>query len=312
MDTSPHYDLHLLAPGVWAAIAKLGGAAISNAGLVDLGDRTLIFDTFLTPQAAQDLLDDSLRLTGRKPAIVVNSHYHNDHIWGNQVFLPSAQIYASSATRKLITSAGMDEYREYKEITPARLAALREELPPDASREKQQERQLWLAYYQGLQEAFPTLRVCLPEITFEHDLAFHGKHQTAVLQAVSDCHTGSDTYLYLPEQGIIFLSDLLFIGMHPYLPDGDPFRLRVVLKEIAQLGATVLVPGHGPVGTAQDLEQVIAYIDHCMDVGQRLALGGLTPSEIDATLPAAYLNWQLPGFYQANLAFFKEHFAEKA
>ena len=35
--------------------ASAGGAAYSNAGIVDLGDLTLVFDTFQTPQAAQDL-----------------------------------------------------------------------------------------------------------------------------------------------------------------------------------------------------------------------------------------------------------------
>jgi hypothetical protein len=34
-----------LAPGVYAAIAAPGGAAYSNAGIIDLGDKTLVFDT---------------------------------------------------------------------------------------------------------------------------------------------------------------------------------------------------------------------------------------------------------------------------
>ena len=52
---SDHFRLHQLAEGVFAAIALNGGAAISDAGIIDLGDRTLIFDTFMTPQAAQRL-----------------------------------------------------------------------------------------------------------------------------------------------------------------------------------------------------------------------------------------------------------------
>jgi cyclase len=44
----------VLAEHVVAAVAKAGGSAIGNAGLVDLGGTTVRFDTFLTPRAAFD------------------------------------------------------------------------------------------------------------------------------------------------------------------------------------------------------------------------------------------------------------------
>jgi hypothetical protein len=40
---------------VFAAIHLAGGAAICNAGIIDLGDRTLVFDSFMSPLAAEDL-----------------------------------------------------------------------------------------------------------------------------------------------------------------------------------------------------------------------------------------------------------------
>ena len=50
--TSRHFHLEPLTEGVYAAIARDGGAAGSNAGIIDLGDRCLLFDMLLTPQAA--------------------------------------------------------------------------------------------------------------------------------------------------------------------------------------------------------------------------------------------------------------------
>ena len=79
---SKHFELHQLAEGTFAAIAKDGGSAICNSGIVDLGGQVVVFDTFLTPQAALDLRHATEELFGRAPHIVVNSHYHNDHIWG--------------------------------------------------------------------------------------------------------------------------------------------------------------------------------------------------------------------------------------
>ena len=48
---SNHFSLERLADGVSAAIATDGGAAVANAGIIDLDGRTLVFDTFMTPQA---------------------------------------------------------------------------------------------------------------------------------------------------------------------------------------------------------------------------------------------------------------------
>ena len=43
---SIHFSLKEIAEGIYAAFAAEGGGAMGNAGIVDLGDRTVIFDTF--------------------------------------------------------------------------------------------------------------------------------------------------------------------------------------------------------------------------------------------------------------------------
>lgn len=59
-----HFQLEQLAEGVYAAISINGTGSMSNAGIVDLGETTLIFDTFATPQAAQDLRKAAEELIG--------------------------------------------------------------------------------------------------------------------------------------------------------------------------------------------------------------------------------------------------------
>jgi cyclase len=46
LPASEHFQLEQVAEGVCAVIALRKGAAHSNAGIVDLGDRTLVFDTY--------------------------------------------------------------------------------------------------------------------------------------------------------------------------------------------------------------------------------------------------------------------------
>lgn len=92
LPASEHFDLIEVAAGAYAAIGTEGGGAYSNAGIVDLGDQTLIFDTFQTIQAAQDLQAAAEHLTGRRAAAVIISHAHGDHWMGNQVFADHAPI----------------------------------------------------------------------------------------------------------------------------------------------------------------------------------------------------------------------------
>jgi glyoxylase-like metal-dependent hydrolase (beta-lactamase superfamily II) len=79
LPASEHFELKQVAEGVYAAIGIAGGAAYSNAGIIDLGGQTLIFDAFHTPQAAEDLLAAAKDLTGRSATYVVNGHNHADH-----------------------------------------------------------------------------------------------------------------------------------------------------------------------------------------------------------------------------------------
>lgn len=79
-----YFTLKKMANGVFAAIAKPGNGAWSNAGVVDLGSELLVFDAFNTPSAAQELKIQAEILTGKKVKYLINSHYHGDHIFGNQ------------------------------------------------------------------------------------------------------------------------------------------------------------------------------------------------------------------------------------
>lgn len=49
------FTLHHATEGVWAAIAVPGSGAQGNAAIVDLGDVTIVVDTFMVPQAAEQL-----------------------------------------------------------------------------------------------------------------------------------------------------------------------------------------------------------------------------------------------------------------
>src|SRR5207245_602288 len=79
------FELVKVADGVYAAIAKSGGLASGNAGFVVGDGGVLIFDTFFTPAAIEELIGVIQTQTQQPIKYAVNSHYHLDHTGGNQV-----------------------------------------------------------------------------------------------------------------------------------------------------------------------------------------------------------------------------------
>ena len=96
-----NFSVQQLAAGVWAVIQNdKGGHAICNAGIVDLGDKTLVFDAFINPDAAAEMKQAAEKLTHHPVVYVINSHFHDDHVRGNQVFGPGASIVSTEWTKK--------------------------------------------------------------------------------------------------------------------------------------------------------------------------------------------------------------------
>jgi glyoxylase-like metal-dependent hydrolase (beta-lactamase superfamily II) len=302
---SKHFSIHSLTDDVCAAIATGGGSAICNAGLLNLGGLVVVFDTFLTPQAAMDLRQVSLEKFGTPPQIVINSHYHNDHIWGNQVFSPDAKIISSTRTRELITTAGKEEFDWYAANSAQQMESFRTQYQSTSDTGQKKQLYMWIGYYAGLVEAIPYLTVCLPVITFDVSLEIHGAKHCCNLMTFEGAHSGSDTVLFFPEDRITFMGDLLFVGCHPYLADGNPKKLLQALRELGQLNADRFVPGHGPVGTNDDVRQLIEYIEQCYETANNLIKTGddCEDKVRDLKISKRFQHWYQPQFYQSNIRF---------
>jgi cyclase len=302
---SKHFRLQQLADGVYAAIHVDGGAAIGNAGIVDLGDRTLVYDTLFTPQAGEDLRTAAEALFGRPVDAVINSHWHNDHIWGNQAFSADTDIVSTEETRRLIIATrGHGAYDAFMADAEANLEATRAQFR--ATEEEGQRRQLalWIDYHRSVVEIKPILQVRPPNLTFTERMAFHGTDRSAELITFVGGHTESDAVLFLPQEGIAFMSDLLFIGHQPYLGGGDPDRLRHILKEVSDLAPGLLVPGHGPVGTAESLKVMSQYVSTLDGLARKMVEDGEAEETIDAmAIPEPFEDWLFAAFFPVNMHF---------
>jgi cyclase len=303
LTTAKHFTIQPLAEGICAGIARMGGSALCNTGIIDLGDISLVYDSSLTLKAAEDLLRESTRLVRKQPELVVNSHHHKDHFWGNQVFKPFAQIISSRKTYELIKSDGKKTLDDAKASIPQELAANQAYLKRAKDDFERSEAEFFTGYNRGLLDDLPKIKICTPDITFDSRLSLHGTRRSAELISFAGGHSASDTILFLPADGIVFMGDLLVIGYHPYLQEADLHILVKILTEIKKFGANFYVPGHGEVGTSADVDRLIEYTQEMLEIAQKMESNGEVSEESVAAvpLPKKYRPWYFRSFYHANL-----------
>jgi glyoxylase-like metal-dependent hydrolase (beta-lactamase superfamily II) len=307
---SSHYDWQQLQDGILAAVMRPDGnsRAESNSGIVDLGDQTLVFDSSNTPMAARDLLAASLAFTGREPAFVINSHWHGDHVRGNQVYSPNTHIISSNKTAELISTRGQAQLQFQRDNLPRLFAEHEAKLAATTNEHEKVQIAQTLAFYRSTLEALPELDLRLPNITFESKMSFIGSQRRAELICDGGGHSPSDAYLYLPDSSVVFIADLMFVGFHAFISDGDPDETIRLLDDVKRLKVDQIVPGHGPVGTTADLDFMQHYLRTLQSIVAEIkAQGGTADTAANHPIPDEFSHLvNLAGMYQDSMHFLFE------
>lgn len=246
-----HYRLEEIADGVVAAIATPDGGGRANAAIVRLDDRTLVFDTGMTPEAGRELRDAAERLGAVR--FVVNSHWHGDHIRGNQAFA-GAEILATTRTKELIETRAAEQLAEQQAADWETLLASAPEGPDHPRLDKSFEARA--ASVRRMAATIADVELHLPTRTFEDRLELA---PSCELITLGGGHTESDAFLVLAERRVAVVGDLLAVELHPWLGAGDPDRWIEILAQLEKLDVDRFVPGHGRVATVEDVR---ALRDH--------------------------------------------------
>jgi cyclase len=296
--------LHQLADGVYAAIATDTGASYSNAGLIDLGDQILVFDSFEHPQAAKDLRKASSQLMGRKPITVVLSHWHPDHWGGLQVF-SDRTILATDATRQAMIPIAKEMMQAKNDVSEMErdLRETKERFAMEADPNQRRVLQITVARLRYDLKTVPRLRPALPNQTFDGKIAFHGLARSAELIVIGRGHTESDCVLRLPKDRIAFIGDLGFFQSQPFMPYGFPREWLVHLSDMTNWKIKTFVPGHGPLGSKKDILLEAKYIRALESMVKRvIQRGGTLRDALNQTLPPPFDDWQRIGSrFEANV-----------
>ena len=74
----------------------------ANSVFIINDNDVVVVDTTLTPGSAMEVLSALRKLTNKPVKYVINTHWHDDHVMGNQAFLkayPGVKFIAHAATR---------------------------------------------------------------------------------------------------------------------------------------------------------------------------------------------------------------------
>ncbi|WP_137988258.1 MBL fold metallo-hydrolase [Streptomyces vilmorinianum] len=236
-------ELTEVADGVFSYVQPDGGWCLNNAGLVVSGDRAALVDTAATEARARALREAVLSVAPAAPQVLVNTHFHGDHTFGNFVF-PESLVVGHERARTEMTEAGLH-------LTG-----------------------LWPDVEWGDLELVP------PALTFRDRLTLHIGEKTAELLHLGPAHTSNDTVLWLPAARVLFTGDLVMNGVTPFCPMGSVAGSLEALDTMRALAPEVVVTGHGPVAGPGVFDETEGYLRLLQDLAQQGLAEGLDPVEL--------------------------------
>jgi len=230
------------------------GDAIDNIGVLSGPEGYLLVDH---PEAAghavvQKTLDDF----GKRPVrFLINTHWHYDHVGGNEFYAPEAIVVAHENVRKRVLT----------EQHPAWAEAPIPPLPEKA----------W------------------PRVTFRDSLAIHFDGEDVEVVHYDNAHTDGDSIVYFERANVAQLGDNfhgkgeISLGVDM---EGMVRTLAAVVERIND--DTILITGHGELSNRRELAEYVELLrDAIAHVKSELA-AGKTDKEIQAEgLPEKWKQW---------------------
>ncbi|MFF2752448.1 MBL fold metallo-hydrolase [Psychrobacillus sp. NPDC058041] len=286
-----YFTLNRLAEGVYAAIAKPGQGAWSNAGIVDLGDDLLVFDSFSTPSAASELKKQAEMITGKKVKYLVNSHYHGDHVFGNQIFKDVTIISTSLTNKWFMEQNTIQDVEKEIEETKQYLLNLRSQIEATEDNILKNSLLNQFGEMSKVLEELPQLKMVLPTVIFEKHLVIQGSKRTVELHCLGGGHSPSDTFLYLPDEKIAFMGDIITKDLH--LPIYNPEDFLSILESVRKMDIKIVVPGHGEVGTLKLCVILVNYLSYLIEKAKEAHQHNISMNDFisEFVVPIEYANW---------------------
>jgi glyoxylase-like metal-dependent hydrolase (beta-lactamase superfamily II) len=228
-----------------------------NIGVVISGDEALVIDTRSTYPQAREIQDHLRELGPVRVTVVVDTHGHFDHAYGNALFRP-ATIWGQAGCVPFMRRTGN---RRKTEIA-------REE--PD------------------LAPHLDEIAIDPPDRTFADHTTIDLAGREVGLHYLGRGHTDHDAVITVPGTDVVWAGDLLEGGAVPSFGDAYPLdwpATAAALAEMVDPSRGIVVPGHGDHAGRAFADAQLASFTALADLARRVVAGELTVDAALATHP---------------------------
>ncbi len=255
-----NFDVQKLAEGVYAVIRKdLPGLMVdANNVFIINDDDVIVVDANGAPAITTEVLAALRKLTSKPVRYVINTHYHDDHIRGNQVYrdaFPGVEFIAHAFARDYLPNQGAINRKGFLEGAPQFRDTIKElmgknknlgggDLTPEERASYESDiRLIDLVLGEGAQA-----QTVLPTITVEDRLTLHRGNRVIEILHLGKGHTAADLVVHLPREKIAVTGDLV-VWPVPLVgnPQSHVGAWAATLEKLRALQPGLIVPGHGPV-----------------------------------------------------------------
>lgn len=233
--------LHDLGDGCHAWLQPDGGWGWSNSGLVTGAGTSLMVDTLFDLALTRRMLAGIAPVTDRFPvSTLVNTHSDGDHYFGNElVATGDVEVVASQAAAELMNQDAVEALAGVKRLDSPTGEFARDIFGPFE--------------FEGITSTGPTR-------TFTGETSLDVGGREVRLIQVGPAHTPGDTLVHVPDAGVLYSGDILFVGGTPVAWAGPISRWVAACDRILGMDVATIVPGHGPVTDKSGVHRVREYL----------------------------------------------------
>lgn len=282
--------LQEVAPRTWAWIQPNGDLGESNAGLMVGDGASLLVDTLWDPRLTRRMLDAMAPHVADAPLRhVFNTHADGDHWWGNAELPPGCEVLATAAC----TRAMRGESPPRALVALTRTAGLLRRAPGRAGAVARRATEQFSPF------EFGDVRLRLPDRTVADGEQIDAGGRAVRIHQAGPAHTADDSFVHVPDAGVVFAADMLFVGVAPIMWHGPVANWIGALSLMLSLDAQVFVPGHGPPCGRAEVELLRDYWRWLDEAARAQRAAGRSPGEAAKALVrspehARWADWIAP------------------